>query len=260
MRSARARLGRRAEAEGGATRDQRRPRIGLRHCQRRIDSGKIHAVTRHDVPAGGIETLRHVFRRRQRRRTVDRDAIGIPQDVEPPELEVPGKPDGFLRDAFHQAAVAGDDPGAMIDEIVAEHGVEMALRHCHADRHGQPLPQRPGGGFDTGELEIFRVAGAWAAKLAEVADVVDRRARIPGQVEQRVYQHRAMARRQDEAIAVGPVGVAGVELQMAGEQCRCGVGHPHRHAGMPRIGGLHRIHSQSADGIGHDTGAGHARG
>ena len=78
------------------------------------------------------------------------------------------------------------------------------------------------------------MAGARAAELAEVADVVDRRPRVAGQVEQRVDQHRPMARRQHEAVAVGPFGVGRIELQMPREQRGRGVGHAHRHARMAR--------------------------
>ena len=119
-------------------------------------------------------------------------------------------------DAFHQAAVAGDHPGAVIDQIVAEHRVQMPLGDRHADRHRQALPQRAGGASTPGELEILGMPGAGAAELAEIADVLDRRARIAGQVEQRVDQHRAMARRQHEAVAVGPFGLGGIELQIVG--------------------------------------------
>ena len=170
---------------------------------------------------------------------------------------MPGKADGFLADALHQAAVAGDYPSAVIDKIVTENGIQVALGHRHADRHCQPLPQRPGGGFNAGKLEIFGVAGAGTAELAKVPDVFDRRASIAGQVKQRIQQHRAMAGGQDEAIAIGPIGPAGIELQMPCEQRSGGICHTHRHAGMAGIGGLDSIHCQGPDGICHDAVIGH---
>ena len=116
-----------------------------------------------------------------------------------------GEPDRLMVDALHQAAVAGDDEGAVVDQLVAIDGVQVPLGDRHADRHRQALAERPGGRLDAGQLEILRMAGARAAELAEVADVLDRRARVAGQVEQRVDQHRAVAGRQHEAVAVGPV-------------------------------------------------------
>ena len=70
-------------------------------------------------------------------------------------------------------------------------------------------------------------------------------------MEQRVEQHRAVAGRQHEAVAVRPIGSGGVELQEAGEQHGGDVGHAHRHAGMAGFGLLHRVHGERPDGIGH---------
>ncbi len=86
-------------------------------------------------------------------------------------------------DALHQAAVAGDDPGPVVDQIVAIFGVEVALGDRHADRHGDALPERPGRRLDSVEQEILRMAGAGRAELAKALDVVDRRPRVAGQVE-----------------------------------------------------------------------------
>ena len=88
------------------------------------------------------------------------------------------------------------------------------------------------------------MAGAGAAELAEALDVLDRRPRVAGQVEQRVDQHRAVAGRQDEAVAVRPFRIGGIVLQIFGPQHGRGVGHAHRHAGMAAIGGLDRVHRQ----------------
>ena len=131
-----------------------------------------------------------------------------------PSFEMPGKPDRLVVDAFHQAAVAGDDPGAVVDQVVAVDRVQMPLGDRHADRHRQALAERPGGRLDPVEHEILGMAGAGAAELAEVADVLDRRPRVAGQVEQRVDQHRAVAGRQHEAVAVGPVRVGRIVLQI----------------------------------------------
>ena len=103
-----------------------------------------------------------------------------------------GKPDRLMVDAFHQAAIAGDHPGVVIDQGIAECRVQMPLGDCHADRHGEALPERTCGAFGAFELEIFRMAGAGAAELAEIADVLKRRPHIAGEVQQRIQQHRTM--------------------------------------------------------------------
>ena len=70
-----------------------------------------------------------------------------------------------------------------------------------------------------------------------------------GEVQQRVEQHRAVAGRQHEAVAVGPVRVGGVELQELREQHRGDVGHAHRQAGMAGLRLLDRVHGERADGV-----------
>ena len=57
--------------------------------------------------------------------------------------------------------------------FLAEAGGKVAFGHRHAHRHRHTLPQRAGGAFHARQFEIFRVAGAWAAQLAEGADIVD---------------------------------------------------------------------------------------
>ena len=123
-------------------------------------------------------------------------------------------------DAFHQAAVAGDHPGAVIDQLVAEFGVEVALGDRHADRHGEALPERPGGRLDARRAGNSPDGRRRAAELAEVADVVDRRPRVAGQVEQGVDQHRAVAGRQHEAVAVGPFRIGRIVLQIFASTAR----------------------------------------
>jgi hypothetical protein len=70
-----------------------------------------------------------------------------------------GQRDGFLADAFHEAAIARDHIGLVVDEIVAEARVEVSLGHRHADSVGETLAQRAGRGFNAGSVTVFGVAG-----------------------------------------------------------------------------------------------------
>jgi len=63
-----------------------------------------------------------------------------------------------------------------------------------------------------------------------------------------------VAGREDEAIAIRPVRIGGVELHDLGEQYRRDIGDAHRQARMAGIGLLDRVHCQGADGIGHVVG------
>ena len=95
---------------------------------------------------------------------------------------MPGKPDRLVVDPFHQAAIPGDYPGAVINQPAAEHGIEVAFGQRHAHCHRKPLPQRAGGAFHRRYQEILGVPGADAVDLAEFADVLDRRRFVSGQV------------------------------------------------------------------------------
>ncbi len=104
-------------------------------------------------------------------------------------------------------------------------GREAALGHRHADRGGEALAERPGGGLDAGRVAVLRVAGGQRAPLPEALDLVHRHGREAGQMQQAVEQHRAVAGREHEAVAVGPVRVGGVELKEPGPEHRRDVGH-----------------------------------
>ena len=86
-------------------------------------------------------------------------------------LRCPASGAGFVADAFHQAAVAGDDPGAVVDQAFAEFCREQTLRDGHADGGRQALAQRAGGHLDRGMFAVFRVAGGGGMELAEVFEI-----------------------------------------------------------------------------------------
>ncbi len=54
---------------------------------------------------------------------------------------------------------------------------------------------------------------------------------VAAQVQQRIQQHRAVAIRQYEPIAIGPVRIRGVMAQVATPQHLLNLGHSHGHAG-----------------------------
>ncbi len=158
-----------------------------------------------------------------------------------------------MADAFHQAAVTQEDVGVVVDDVEAgtvEFLAQQALGQRHADRVGEALPQRAGGGFHARRDAVFGVAGGLAVQLAEVLQFRHRQV-VAGQVQQRVQQHRTVAVGQHEAVAVGPVRVRRVVAQVAAPQRHGDVRHAHRHAGVARVGLLDGVHRKHADGIGH---------
>ncbi len=160
-----------------------------------------------------------------------------------------GEADGFVGDAFHQAAVAGDDPGAVIHQAAAEPGGEHALGQRHSHGGGDALAERAGGGFDRRMLAELGVAGGGGMQLAELFEFVDFHAGVAGQVQQRIEQHRAVAGGQHKAVAVGPARVRRIVFMKAGPQHGGGVGHAHRHAGVAGVGFFNGVDGERADGI-----------
>ena len=105
-----------------------------------IDSGCI--------PAGRFKALQLINRVGNREGAVDGNAVIVPQNNEAGEFQMTGKGDGFLRNAFHQIAVGGENIGVMIDEVVGEVRCHDAFAECEADGGCKSLPERSGGDFD----------------------------------------------------------------------------------------------------------------
>ena len=156
----------------------------------------------------------------------------------------------LVADAFHEVAVAADDIGEMVDEVGAEAGRHDPLGERHADGGGDALAQRAGGGFDAVRLVDLGMAGGQRAPLAEGPERLDAEARIAGEMEDAVEQHRAVAGGQHEAVAVGPFRGVRVEDQAGAEEGHGGVGHAERQARMAGLGLLDGVHGERADGVG----------
>lgn len=199
--------------------DQRRtPLLGACVDQRRIDGGQVVAVVdRFGMPAVGVEPSRAIFGEGDRGAGGQRDPIVVVQADQLAEPEMAGKRGRFRCDALHQVAVADEYVGVVIHDREAGTVVarcELRFRHRHADGVGEALAERAGRRLDTRREAALRMAGCEAARLPEVADLIERQV-VAGEVEQAVQQHRAMSGRQDEAIAIEPRRVGGVMLEMA---------------------------------------------
>ena len=161
---------------------------------------------------------------------------------------MPGERRRFARHALHQVAVADDGPAAVIDWRVACAVVarrQMRLGDRHADRIRQALAERAGRDFDALGVAALGMAGCLAAPLAEAAQIVQRQL-IAGQVQQAIEQRRAVPGREHEAVAIGPLRVRGVVLEMARPQRISHRRGAERQAGMAALGLLHHVHRQEA--------------
>ncbi len=264
MRLLRAFLVRAAEADHGLAADQCRTLdLAARGVDRQLDFVRIVAVdVAHHLPAIGLETPGRIVAEPAADVAVDRDAVVVVEHDQLAETERSGQRAGFMADALHQAAVAGEDVGVVIQQreaVTVEGRGQQALGDGEADRHAEPLTQRTGGALDAVRVLVLRVAGRLAVQLAEVLDLVQRHVGIAAQVQDRVQQHRTMPVGENEAIAVEPVRIAGIVAEIIVPQHFGDIGHAHRHARMTGIGLLYGVHRQRADGVGVFESGGHQR-
>ncbi len=212
------------------------------------------AVDRPDhVPAVGAKRWRRVVDEPGRDLAVDADAVVVVQRHQLVQLPGTGQRAGFVADAFHQAAVAQEDVGVVVDDDVAvavELGRQQLLGQRHAHGVGEALAERAGGGLHARGDADLGVARRLAVQLAEVLQLLQRQV-VAGQVQQRIEQHRGVAVGQHEAVAIEPVRIGRVVLQVPVPQRHGDVGHAHRRAGVARVGLLHGVHGQGADRVGH---------
>ena len=247
-------LRRAAVADHGPNPDEARPRgLGARRIEGAPHRSEVVAIAldRLHEPAVRLVPLRHVFRERQRGRPVDRDAVVVVQDDEVRQTEVPRQRTRLGRDAFFEAAVAGDDIDPVIEQreaVAVVAGGERALRDRHPDTVGHALAQRAGRRLDAGNDAVLGVAGRQASPLTEPLELVERH-RVAGEVEQAVQQHRTMASRQDEPITVRPRRVGRVVRQVLRPQQVGRRRHPHRHPRVTRLRLLDGIHGEGAQRV-----------
>ena len=175
-----------------------------------------------------------------------------------------GERGGFRTDALHQAAVAADGVDVVVEHLVARLVVpagQPLARDRHADAGGNPLTQRTGRRLHTRDPVILRMPRRLAVELAEMADVIERDRWLAQtlvlsvhrtgarQVQDRPQQHRGVAVRQDEAVAIGPDRVLGIEAHDPVPQRVDQRGQRHRRAGVARLRLLDGVDGEGSDRI-----------
>ncbi len=103
--------------------------------------------------------------------TVDRDAVVVVEADELAELERAGKRADFVRYAFHQATVAEEHVGVVVDDLVSgpvERSRQQLFRQRHADGIGNTLAEGAGRRLDAEVPVDFRVTRRVRAELPEV--------------------------------------------------------------------------------------------
>ncbi len=167
-------------------------------------------------PAVGFETLTDVFGKREVRAALNRNLVAVIEQNQLAEAKVSRERSGFRSDAFHEAAVAGERVGVVIDNresFAIELGRQTRFRHRHADRGCDALPQRAGRGFHAVRMAELRMSRRFAAPLTEALEFFHRQA-VAKEVQQRIFQHGSMSRGKHKAVSARPVRVLRVVLHL----------------------------------------------
>ncbi|MPM56612.1 hypothetical protein SDC9_103421 [bioreactor metagenome] len=139
-----------------------------------------------------------------------------------------------------------DDGVAFAVELLGQQLFSQRKAH----RVGDALAQRAGGGFHAGGDAVLGVTSGFAVQLAEVLQLFDGQV-VAAQVQHRIQQHRCVTVGEHEAVAVSPVRVGRVVLEVTSPHGHGHVGHAHRRTGVAGIGLLNGIHCECADRIRH---------
>ena len=228
-------LGGMAQGDMGFARNHRRARAGFCSRKRCVNRHRIVAIAFKHIPARSRKARLLIGDVRKRDLAVDGDAVVVPHHDQTRQRQLACKANRLLADALHQAAVAGHDIGVMVLHLGTPARAQVFFGNRKANRIGNALTQGAGGGLDTCHMAIFGMACGDRAPLAKILDLRQRHILVAGQIKQRIDQHRAMARRQNKAIPIGPTRRLGVKLQVLFKQDRSDIGHAHRHA---RVAGV----------------------
>ena len=154
-----------------------------------------------------------------------------------------------MRHTFHQAAIAQEAIGEVVNDLVAI-AVEFSGEQFFVNRHthgvGDTLAERAGGGFNASGVAIFRVSRGAAVQLTELFEVFDAQV-VAAQMEQRIEQHRAVTVGEYEAVSVWPGRVGRVVAEVLTPEHFGDFGHAERHTGVAGVGLLDGVHGEGAN-------------
>jgi len=200
-----------------------------------------------DVPTCGLEPGVLVGDAGDIDGAVDGDVVVVKEHAKVRQLLHASKANRLMADAFHQAAVASDDVGHVIDDALAVAGALNLFSNRETYGVGDALTKRASRRLNPRRVAVFWVPIGDGTPLAEVFDLLQRHLRIASEIEQGIKQHRAVARRQNETVAVGPVRGLGVKAQVLFKKHRRHIRHADWHACVARVRGSDGIKRERAD-------------
>ncbi len=212
----------------------------------------IVAVNLDDVPVVATEAGGHVVGVGEFGAAFDGDLVVVVDPDEVVEAEVAGEGGGFVGDAFLKVAVGDDGVDVVVADGVfrrVEGGGKVFLGDGHADGVAGALAEGAGGAFDAGGFVKLGVAGGEAVPLAEVFQLIEGDGFVAREVEKGVDEHGAVTGGKDEAVAVAPGGVGGVEAEVFAKEDGGDVGAAHGEAGVAGLGFFNGIEGEGADRV-----------
>ena len=204
------------------------------------------------LPAVRLETLRGVISKPAVNFAIDGDAVVVVEEHKLAEAQGACQGSHFVGDTFHEAAVAEERIGVVINNLVArtvELRCQGLLGNGETNGVGNALAEGAGGRFNARGVAIFGMARGLGVQLTEILDVVDGNV-VTAQVQQGVLQHGAVTVGQHEAVPVGPLRVGRVVAQVIVPQYLGDIRHTHGRTRVAGLGFLNRIHAQRANGVG----------
>ena len=163
-----------------------------------------------------------------------------------------GKCHRFEANAFLQTAVAAQRDDVIIEDLPLcriEFGRGTLARQRVTDGVADALSERAGGGFNAGRVAEFGMSGRFGVQVAEIGDFFDAQI-VTGEMQPRIKEHRAVTGAENEAVAVEPTRIGGVDLQDGAEQRGTDFGAAQRQTEMAGVRLVDGIHSETARLIG----------
>ena len=211
-----------------------------------VNRGRIVAIYLENLPAIALEALLGVVGHREGSVALDGDVVGVVYKGKVVKLDGTRETRRLVGNALFEVAVAAEDPRAVRD-------LRLLRGKRKTDAHGDALAEGSSRNLDARRDAALGVTGATAAPLAEVLELVHRKAAHAGEVEERVNEGRSVAAGEYEAVATGPFGVLGVDVEVLEPKDGSEVGHAHCGAGMTGFRLFNHVRAERADGVGDET-------
>lgn len=255
-------LGRRGPADDGLEHDERGlGRVGLGGLDRVEQLGDVLDVAglgvpvdRLHLPAVGGVASGGVLAQGDVGVVLDRDLVRVVDRDQVAELLRAGERAGLAGHALLDIAVAGDHVDVVVEGAGARGGLRVeqtalvALRVGESDGGGESLAERAGRDLDALGVAVLGVAGGERAPGAQRLEVLQLEA-VAAEVELHVLGQRAVARREDEAVASDPLIVAGVAAHDLLEEQVRGGGEADGRAGVAVADLLHGIRGEDSSRV-----------